>query len=74
MSDLMPGRKVVVDGTDEEEVMRKTADHAKRDHNLSTIPPDVAAKARAAIRDVPAGGALLDAEGKPFKLDQGKLG
>jgi predicted small metal-binding protein len=50
-SDLMPGCAFVAEGKDVAEVMAKAAEHAKRDHGLSSIPPDVAAKAQAAIKD-----------------------
>lgn len=49
--DLNPGCKAVIQGKDENEVMTKAADHARRDHNMQTMPPDMAAKARQAIRD-----------------------
>lgn len=49
--DLMPGCSFVPQGKDEAEVMQKAAQHATRDHGLSTIPPEVAAKAKAAIRE-----------------------
>ncbi|HEV8310105.1 MAG TPA: DUF1059 domain-containing protein [Methylomirabilota bacterium] len=50
-SDLMPGCKAVVEGMDTEDVMAKATEHAKKDHGMTTIPPDVAAKVRAAIKD-----------------------
>ena len=49
--DLMPGCNFVAEGKDVNEVMAKAADHAKKDHGMTTIPPDVAAKAKAAIKD-----------------------
>lgn len=49
--DLMPGCNFVVEGKDAAEVMTKAAEHAKKDHGMSTIPPEVASKAQAAIRD-----------------------
>ncbi len=49
--DLMPGCNFVAEGKDVNEVMAKAADHAKKDHGMTTIPPDVAKKAQAAIRD-----------------------
>ena len=73
-ADLMPGCSFVAEGKDEEEVMKKAAEHAARNHSMSSIPPEVAAKAKSAIRDVPASGALLDAEGKPFTLGSSQLG
>jgi predicted small metal-binding protein len=49
--DLMPGCSTVVEGKDEAEVMAKATEHAKKEHGLSTIPPEVAAKAKAAIKN-----------------------
>lgn len=49
--DLMPGCTFVAEGKDVNEVMAKAADHARKDHGMTTIPPDVAKKAQAAIRD-----------------------
>jgi predicted small metal-binding protein len=49
--DLMPGCSFVAEGKDAAEVMSKAAEHAKKDHGLASIPPDVAAKAQAAIKD-----------------------
>jgi len=49
--DLMPGCNAVIEGKDEGEVMAKAADHAKKAHGMATIPPDVAAKVKAAIKE-----------------------
>jgi predicted small metal-binding protein len=49
--DLMPGCKAVIEGHDVAEVMKKGAEHAKTAHGMSTIPPDVAKKVQAAIRN-----------------------
>ena len=49
--DLMPGCSAVIEGKDEAEVMQKGAEHAKKDHGMNQIPPDVAQKVRSAIRD-----------------------
>lgn len=49
--DLMPGCNAVVEGKDIAEVMAKAAEHAKKAHGMATIPPDVAAKVKAAIKD-----------------------
>ncbi len=49
--DLMPGCNAVIEGKDVAEVMAKAADHAKKAHGMATIPPDVAAKVKAAIKD-----------------------
>lgn len=50
-ADLMPGCNSVVEGKDTAEIMAKVADHAKKAHGMTTIPPAVAAKAKAAIKD-----------------------
>lgn len=36
----------------EEELFRKAADHARKEHNMSEIPKDVQEKVRSAIREV----------------------
>ena len=50
-SDVMPGCKTVIEGKDEAEVMTKATAHAKNDHKLLTISPDVASKVKAAIKE-----------------------
>jgi len=40
------------EGQTEQEVMQKAAEHAKKAHNMQTIPPDVERRVRGAIRDV----------------------
>ncbi len=49
--DLMPGCNMVIEGKDEAEVIAKGAEHARTAHNMTSIPPDVAAKVKAAIKD-----------------------
>jgi predicted small metal-binding protein len=49
--DLMPGCSAVIKGKDVAEVMAKAAEHAKQAHGMATIPPAVAAKVQAAIKD-----------------------
>jgi len=49
--DLMSGCSAVVEGRDENEVMTKAAEHAKSEHGLDQISPDLAGKVRAAIHD-----------------------
>ncbi|MFQ5898534.1 MAG: DUF1059 domain-containing protein [Candidatus Methylomirabilia bacterium] len=49
--DLVPGCSAVIEGNDVDELMAKAAEHAKNDHGMTTIPPEVAAKAQAAIKD-----------------------
>ena len=38
-------------GSTEEEIMAKAKEHAARDHGFSEIPPELAEKAKNAIRD-----------------------
>ncbi|HEX6279298.1 MAG TPA: DUF1059 domain-containing protein [Pyrinomonadaceae bacterium] len=41
----------VATGETEEEIMAKTAEHARTDHGMNEIPPELAEKARGAIKD-----------------------
>jgi predicted small metal-binding protein len=50
----MPGCDFVARGTDDSEVMKKTAEHAKSAHRMIALAMEVEKKARAAIRDVSA--------------------
>ena len=36
----------------EDEIMEKCAEHVKNVHNMTEVPPELAAKAKAAIKDV----------------------
>jgi len=49
--DLVPGCNTVIEGKDEAEVMTKGAEHAKTAHKMTNMPPDMAAKVKAAIKD-----------------------
>ena len=49
--DLMPGCDTVITGKDNDEVLAKAEDHARRDHNMVLIPPSVLSQIEAAIRD-----------------------
>jgi predicted small metal-binding protein len=51
--DLMPGCNTVIEGRDEKEVMTKAADHARRDHDIQNLTPDLEQKVRGAIHDKP---------------------
>lgn len=51
-ADLMPGCAFVAQGMSDSEVMKKTAEHAKRAHGMAAIAMELEKKARAAIRDV----------------------
>jgi predicted small metal-binding protein len=49
--DLMTGCNTVIEGKDVAEVLAKGAEHARKDHGIATIPPDMVAKVQAAIKD-----------------------
>jgi len=49
--DLMPGCSAVIEGKDVAEVLKKGAEHAKTAHGVAVVPPDMAKKVEAAIRD-----------------------
>ena len=49
--DLMPGCNAVIEGKDMAEVMAKGAEHAKTAHGMATIPPELATRVQAAIKD-----------------------
>jgi predicted small metal-binding protein len=57
MSKIVRCREVGVDcdfearGETEEDVLRKCAEHARTEHNMNEIPPELAAKVRTAIRE-----------------------
>jgi predicted small metal-binding protein len=50
--DLMKGCTFVATGATEEEVMRKTAAHAKAAHSMHHLSPEMALQVREAIREV----------------------
>ena len=50
-SDLMKGCNFVAHGANEEEVMKKAAEHAKTAHGIDKITPELAQKVKAAIRN-----------------------
>lgn len=57
MGKVMKCRDVGVDcdfearGATEEDILRQAAEHAKAAHNMEQIPPELLAKAKAAIKD-----------------------
>jgi predicted small metal-binding protein len=48
--DVMPGCSAILEGRDDDEVMRKATEHAKSAHGMATVTPDVANKVKAAIK------------------------
>ena len=49
--DVGPDCDFVARGESDEEVMRQVAEHADTAHGIKDVPPELAEKARAAIRD-----------------------
>jgi len=49
--DIVPGCTFVARGETEEQVLTRTAEHAKEDHGMDSIPTEVLAKVKAAIHD-----------------------
>ena len=47
----MPDCSFVAKGKDDDEVMRKATEHAKRDHHMQAIPPELERRARGSIRE-----------------------
>ena len=52
-NDVMPGCKFEARGANETEVLQKAAEHARKDHNIPEITPDIQAKVQRAIQDEP---------------------
>ena len=49
--DVGPDCDFVATGETEEEVMVQVAEHARTEHGFEEVPPELAEKAKAAIRD-----------------------
>ncbi|MDT5157513.1 MAG: hypothetical protein QOC99_3943 [Acidobacteriota bacterium] len=49
--DVGPDCDFVARGETEEEVMGQVAEHARSAHDMEDVPPELAEKAKAAIRD-----------------------
>ena len=52
-ADLMPGCSCsfVMEGEDADEILAKAAQHAKQDHGMARIPPEITVRIRAAVGD-----------------------
>lgn len=50
-NDVIPGCRYVAHADTEEEIMRQTSEHARLEHKIRRITPEIAAMVRAAIRD-----------------------
>jgi predicted small metal-binding protein len=49
--DLMPGCNKVIVGKDADEVIAKAEAHARKEHNMTIIPPNVVSQIEAAIKE-----------------------
>jgi predicted small metal-binding protein len=49
--EIMEGCDTVIEGQDESEVMARAVEHARQDHGVQEIPPEVGRKVQGAIRD-----------------------
>ena len=49
--DVGPDCDFVAKGETEDEIMTQVAQHAREAHGIETVPPELAEKAKAAIRD-----------------------
>jgi predicted small metal-binding protein len=49
--DIVPGCAFEAHGGTEDEVMQQAADHARTDHGISEISPELAAAVQGAIRE-----------------------
>lgn len=49
--DLMPGCKTVITGKDADEVFAKAEAHARKEHNMTIIPPSVMTQIENAIKE-----------------------
>ena len=49
--DVVPGCEYVAKGENEDEVLARAAEHAKRDHGMDSIPDEVLTKVKSAIHD-----------------------
>ncbi len=50
-ADLMGDCNKVIEGKDVDEVFAKAEAHARKEHNMTIIPPSVVAQIEAAIKD-----------------------
>lgn len=49
--ELVPGCQAKFQGESEEEILEQVAGHARQDHGMDEVPPEVADKVRAAISE-----------------------
>ncbi len=49
--DVNPGCNHEIRGESDHDVLRKAAEHVRKDHHMENIPPDVLSKVKGAIHD-----------------------
>ena len=49
--ELMPGCNKVIEGENEAEIIENAVEHAREDHGVREIPPEMSSKVKAAIRE-----------------------
>lgn len=49
--DVGPDCDFVAEGETDEEIMKQVTEHARTEHGIEEVPPELAEKAKAAIRD-----------------------
>jgi predicted small metal-binding protein len=49
-AEIMPGCSFTASAATEEELLKKVVDHAARDHGITNLTPEMAAKVKAAIK------------------------
>ena len=52
--ELVPGCKASFQAESEDEILQWVATHAREEHGMDEVPPEVVDQVRAAISDVPA--------------------
>jgi predicted small metal-binding protein len=50
--DLVPGCKTVFQGESEEEILEQVSVHAREDHGMDEVPPEVVDEVRAGISEL----------------------
>ena len=51
-NDIVPGCNFTATAATEEELLEKVVAHASRDHGVTDVTPELAAKVKSAIRDL----------------------
>jgi predicted small metal-binding protein len=64
--DVNPECNFEIPGDSEDDVLRKAAEHARKDHHIESIPPDVLSKVKGAIHAEITHHRAKGHEGKPY--------